>query len=57
MAPSWRGIDCVDEGTLKERMEDVDDGYRDHPIVQEILSFIREGGKRSLCTPRDGHDT
>ncbi|MGI9408535.1 MAG: acyl-ACP--UDP-N-acetylglucosamine O-acyltransferase [Hyphomicrobiaceae bacterium] len=46
----------ADEGTLKERMEDVYDGYRDHPIVQEILSFIREGGKRSLCTPRDGHD-
>ncbi|MGI9408550.1 MAG: acyl-ACP--UDP-N-acetylglucosamine O-acyltransferase [Hyphomicrobiaceae bacterium] len=46
----------ADEGTLKERMEDVEDGYRDHPIVQEILSFIRKGGKRSLCTPRDGHD-
>ncbi len=44
----------ADEGTLKERMEDVDDGFKDHPIVQEILSFIREGGKRSLCTPRDG---
>lgn len=45
----------ADEGTLKERMEDVDDGFKEHPIVREILEFIREGGKRSLCTPRDGH--
>ena len=45
----------ADEGTLKERMDDVEEGFKDHPIVQEILSFIREGGKRSLCTPRDGH--
>jgi UDP-N-acetylglucosamine acyltransferase len=45
----------ADEGTLKERMEDVAEAYSDHPIVQEILDFIREGGKRSLCTPREGH--
>ncbi|MGI9426101.1 MAG: acyl-ACP--UDP-N-acetylglucosamine O-acyltransferase [Hyphomicrobiaceae bacterium] len=46
----------ANEGTLKERLDDVDDGFNEHPIVQEILEFIREGGKRSLCTPRDGHD-
>jgi UDP-N-acetylglucosamine acyltransferase len=41
------------EGTLVERMEDVAQQFKDHPIVQEILEFIRAGGKRSLCTPKD----
>ena len=41
------------EGTLAERAEDVSQGFKDHPIVTEILEFIRAGGKRSLCTPRD----
>jgi UDP-N-acetylglucosamine acyltransferase len=41
------------EGTLVERMDDVATQFKDHPIVQEILEFIRAGGKRSLCTPKD----
>ena len=41
------------EGTLKERLDDVSSEFSDHPIVQEIVAFIRVGGKRSLCTPRD----
>ncbi len=41
------------EGTLTERMEDVAQEFATHPIVQEILEFIRVGGKRSLCTPRE----
>ena len=44
----------ADEGTLVERMEDVAEEFASHPIVQEILEFIRAGGKRSLCTPKDG---
>lgn len=47
----------ADEGTLLERLEDVSGEFGEHPIVQEIVAFIRAGGKRSLCTPRDGHDT
>ncbi len=43
----------ADEGTLIERMDDVAEEFASHPIVQEILEFIRAGGKRSLCTPRD----
>ena len=43
----------ADEGTLVERMDDVAEEFAHHPIVQEILEFIRAGGKRSLCTPRD----
>ncbi|AWN48777.1 acyl-[acyl-carrier-protein]--UDP-N-acetylglucosamine O-acyltransferase [Methylobacterium terrae] len=41
------------EGTLMERVEDVAAEFDQHPIVQEILAFIREGGKRSVCTPRE----
>jgi acyl-[acyl-carrier-protein]--UDP-N-acetylglucosamine O-acyltransferase len=41
------------EGTLKERVDDVAAEFADHPLVQEIVAFIREGGKRSICTPRD----
>ncbi|MEO1264610.1 MAG: acyl-ACP--UDP-N-acetylglucosamine O-acyltransferase [Pseudomonadota bacterium] len=43
----------ADEGTLAERMDDVAEEFSEHPIVQEIVAFMREGGKRSLCTPRD----
>ncbi len=39
------------EGTLLERVEDVASEFKDHPIVIEIVEFIRTGGKRSLCTP------
>ncbi len=46
----------ADEGTLKERVEDVAAEHADNAIVQEIVAFIRVGGKRSLCTPRDAHD-
>jgi UDP-N-acetylglucosamine acyltransferase len=41
------------EGTLMERVEDVAVEFKGQPIVEEILAFIRVGGKRSLCTPRD----
>lgn len=44
------------EGTLAERVEDVAAEFSDHPIVQEIVAFMREGGKRSLCTPRDASE-
>lgn len=41
------------EGTLKERVEDVAQEFDAHPLIHEILDFIREGGDRSICTPRD----
>jgi UDP-N-acetylglucosamine acyltransferase len=41
----------AEEGTLMERLEDVEKEFADHPIVKEIVAFIRTGGKRSLCTP------
>lgn len=41
------------EGTLKERVEDVASEFEAHPLIHEILDFIREGGDRSICTPRE----
>ncbi len=43
----------ADEGTLAERMDDVAAEFADHAIVQEIIAFMREPGKRALCTPHD----
>jgi UDP-N-acetylglucosamine acyltransferase len=41
----------ADEGTLVERTEDVEKEFKDHPIVTEIVAFIRARGKRGLCVP------
>lgn len=40
------------EGTIAERVTDVAAEFSGHPIVVEIVEFIRAGGKRSLCTPK-----
>ena len=41
------------EGTLAERVEDVREEFGKHPIVHEILDFIRGASDRSVCTPRE----
>ena len=46
----------ADEGTLQERVEDVGTEFASHTVVNEILAFIREGGNRSICTPRDAQE-
>lgn len=43
----------ANEGTLAERVEDVGEEFAKHPVVHEILDFIRVGSDRSLCTPRE----
>lgn len=43
----------ADEGTLKERVEDVAAEFASHPLMHEILDFIRDGGDRAICTPHD----
>lgn len=40
------------EGTLKERVEDVAEEFKNNAIVLEIVAFIRAGGKRAVCTPK-----
>jgi UDP-N-acetylglucosamine acyltransferase len=44
------------EGTLKERVEDVAQEFEAHAQVHEILDFIKEGGDRALCSPRESKD-
>jgi len=46
----------ADEGSLRERVEDVAAEFNEHAGVHEILDFIRQGGKRSICTPQRGRD-
>ena len=46
----------ADEGTLLERVDDVVEEFNENPIVAEIVEFIRAGGKRALCTPREIHE-
>ncbi len=41
------------DGTLKERIEDVAAEFSAHAQVHEILDFLREGGDRAICVPRD----
>ncbi|MEC9343543.1 MAG: acyl-ACP--UDP-N-acetylglucosamine O-acyltransferase [Pseudomonadota bacterium] len=41
----------ADEGSLRERVEDVAEEFDQDKTVHEILEFIRVGGKRSICTP------
>jgi UDP-N-acetylglucosamine acyltransferase len=40
------------EGTLKERLADVEEEFADDENVRKIAQFIREGGDRAICTPR-----
>jgi UDP-N-acetylglucosamine acyltransferase len=40
------------EGTLKERLADVEEEFGDDPNVKKIIDFIRAGGERAICTPR-----
>jgi UDP-N-acetylglucosamine acyltransferase len=42
------------EGTLMERVEDVDKMFPSNALVQSIVSFIRAQSDRSLCVPRNG---
>jgi UDP-N-acetylglucosamine acyltransferase len=40
------------EGTLKERLADVEAEFAGDANVRRVIDFIREGGDRALCTPR-----
>lgn len=43
-------------GTLKERCEAVAAEFGGHEQADEILAFLRDGGERAICTPREGRD-
>jgi len=43
-------------GTLTERAEDVAAAFPEEEAVQQMVAFLRAGGERAICTPRDGKD-
>ena len=43
-------------GTLKERIEDVATAFPDEEAVQQMVAFLRAGGDRAICMPREGKD-
>ena len=44
------------KGTLRERLGDVAEAFRDQEAVQQIVAFLRQGGDRQICVPRSGRD-
>jgi UDP-N-acetylglucosamine acyltransferase len=44
------------EGTLQERLSDVEDQYQGNAVVMEIVAFIRSDTSRSLSTPKFAGD-
>ncbi|WP_237480068.1 acyl-ACP--UDP-N-acetylglucosamine O-acyltransferase [Lichenibacterium dinghuense] len=43
-------------GTLRERTEAVAAEFGGHAQADEVLAFLRDGGERAICVPRDGRD-
>ena len=48
---AYRGL-FAEEGTLKERLEEVAAEFADQPLVQTIVDFVRAGGDRPILAPR-----
>ena len=44
----------AEEGTMAERLDDVDEMYGDNPLVMEIVAFIRDDSPRAICQPKVG---
>ena len=42
------------EGTLRERVDDAAQLFKDEPLVQDVVSFISSASDRPLCLPRNG---
>ena len=43
-------------GTLKERIEDVAAAFAGEAPVQQMIAFLRAGGDRPICIPREGKE-
>ncbi len=41
------------KGTLKERVEDVAEAFPEQEAVQQMVVFLRAGGDRAICVPRE----
>lgn len=45
------------EGTLRERVDDAAELFRDDPLVQDVVQFIAQAADRPILLPRNGHST
>ncbi|MCS6758262.1 MAG: acyl-ACP--UDP-N-acetylglucosamine O-acyltransferase [Candidatus Devosia euplotis] len=45
------------EGTLRERVEGAANLFKDDPLVQEVVAFIRAATDRPILMPRNSHST
>jgi UDP-N-acetylglucosamine acyltransferase len=43
------------EGTLRERVEDAAELFKDDKLVQDVVEFISTSSDRAICMPRNGH--
>lgn len=43
------------EGTLRERVDDAAELFKDEKLVQDVVAFIRASSDRAICSPRNGH--
>jgi UDP-N-acetylglucosamine acyltransferase len=41
------------EGTLKERLEDVESMFSENPLAEQIIDFIKSDSDRSFCVPNN----
>lgn len=42
------------EGTLRERVEDAAELFKDEKLVQDVVDFISSSSDRAICMPRNG---
>jgi UDP-N-acetylglucosamine acyltransferase len=45
------------EGTLRERVEDAAELFKNDPLVQDVVAFIAAASDRPILLPRNGQDT
>jgi UDP-N-acetylglucosamine acyltransferase len=44
------------EGTLRSRVDAAATAFADDPLVQDVVSFMRDGRDRAFCLPRSAED-
>jgi UDP-N-acetylglucosamine acyltransferase len=49
---AYRGL-FAPEGTLKERVEDVDQRFVGNPLIDQLLDFLKGHSDRSFCMPKE----
>ncbi|PCJ89812.1 MAG: acyl-[acyl-carrier-protein]--UDP-N-acetylglucosamine O-acyltransferase [Hyphomicrobiales bacterium] len=49
---AYAALFVEDEGSFKERVDQVSDSYPDSQLVRNMIEFIRAGKGRRICTPR-----